>query len=262
MKVMGVQYFLRDLSKFFKKGMIKSALKMLGKRGGKKNMNILVINGSPNGERSTTLKLTKTFLEGMGESAEVIDSFKADVKPCRACFSCWFKTPGVCPQKDDMAEILEKIEKADLVIWSTPLYCYAVPSGLKAIMDRTVATCNPSLFVGEDGRTHHPGYEEGTKKTILIASGALPDVQGNFDGVVFQVRHMFGIQSEAICCAEASLFMSKKTRALMDPYLEAVKKAGAEYKETGHISEETQKILDIPVMPRDEFISFTNGRGK
>ena len=223
-------------------------------------MNILVINGSPNGERSATMRITNAFLEGMGETAEVIDSFKADVKPCRACFSCWFRTPGVCAQKDDMAEILEKFEAADLVIWSTPVYCYSVPSGLKAIMDRTLSTCKPALYVGDDGRVHHPGYEDGSKKTILIASGALPDVEGNFDGVVFQVKHMFGSKSEAICCAEASLFMSKKTRDLMNPYLEAAKKAGAEYKENGHISEETRKILDTPVIPRDEFITYTNER--
>lgn len=223
-------------------------------------MNVLVINGSPNGERSATMKLTNAFLEGMGETAEVIDSFHADVNPCKACFSCWFRTPGECVQKDDMAEILQKIEKADLVIWSTPVYCFSVPSGLKAIMDRTLATCKPALYVGEDGRTHHPGYEDGTKPTVLIASGAMPDVQGNFDGVVFQIKHMFGMKTQTICCAEASLFMSKKTRDQMNPYLEVVKKAGAEYKALGYITEETQKILDTPVIPRDEFIAYTNSR--
>ena len=31
-------------------------------------MKILVINGSPKGERSETMKVTRAFLEGMGES--------------------------------------------------------------------------------------------------------------------------------------------------------------------------------------------------
>ena len=44
-------------------------------------MNILVINGSPKGERSDTLKITKAFLEGIGETAEIVDTMKVDVKP-------------------------------------------------------------------------------------------------------------------------------------------------------------------------------------
>ncbi|MEN6340292.1 MAG: hypothetical protein ABFD03_09225 [Clostridiaceae bacterium] len=51
-------------------------------------MNILVINGSPRGERSVTLKITRAFLEGMGETAEIIDTMQVNVKPCLGCLSC------------------------------------------------------------------------------------------------------------------------------------------------------------------------------
>lgn len=37
-------------------------------------MNILVINGSPKGERSNTLRLTNAFLEGITDSSN--NSFK------------------------------------------------------------------------------------------------------------------------------------------------------------------------------------------
>ena len=72
-------------------------------------MKILVINGSPRGEKSVTLKITRAFLEGMGESAEIIDTMQVNVKPCLGCLSCWWKTPGVCAQKDDMADILKRL---------------------------------------------------------------------------------------------------------------------------------------------------------
>ena len=48
-------------------------------------MKILVINGSPRGEKSVTLKITRAFLEGMGESAEIIDTMRVNVKPCLGC---------------------------------------------------------------------------------------------------------------------------------------------------------------------------------
>ena len=65
-------------------------------------MKILVINGSPKGERSDTMKVTRAFLEGMGETYDYIDTMRVNVKPCLGCYACWFQTPGKCVQNDDM----------------------------------------------------------------------------------------------------------------------------------------------------------------
>ena len=91
-------------------------------------MKILVINGSPKGENSDTIKVTKAFLQGMGETAEIINTSMINVKPCLGCLACWQKSRGVCVQKDDMAAMLEKFKAADLIIWSTPLYFFSLPS--------------------------------------------------------------------------------------------------------------------------------------
>ncbi|MDR2922132.1 MAG: flavodoxin family protein [Treponema sp.] len=221
-------------------------------------MKILVINGSPNKDRSTTLKLSKTFLNGMEETAEIINTIDLKIAPCKACYACWIKTEGKCIQNDDAIGILEKIRVADIVIWSIPLYCYSAPSHCKALMDRTVCFNSAEIYVGKDGRTHHYGYEDGSKRTVLISSGGLPDVKGNFDGLVFQLKHMFGENTAVILCAEAGLFLSPETDALTYPYFEAVKKAGLEYKEKGFIVEETQKILDSLIVPREEYIANIN----
>ena len=81
-------------------------------------MKVLVINASANKERSTTLKLTKAFLNGLGVEAsevEFITTIGLHINPCRACYACWFKTAGKCVQKDDASEVMEKIRQADLV---------------------------------------------------------------------------------------------------------------------------------------------------
>ena len=221
-------------------------------------MSIIVINASPYRGKSTTLKITGAFLEGMGETAEIINTIEANIKPCLACYACWVKTNGKCVQNDDAIEILEKIRAADIVIWSVPIYSYSVPSHCKALMDRTVCFCSPEMYVGTDGRAHHYGYEDGSKRTVLISSGGLPDVAGNFDGIVFQLKRMFGENTATILCAEASLYMHKETEAFTLPYLEAAKKAGAEYRNSGHIAKETQAILDSLMIPRDEYIHNVN----
>ena len=64
-------------------------------------MKILVINASANKERSTTLKLTRTFLEGLDVEAsevEFVTTIGLNINPCRACYACWFKTAGKCVQ--------------------------------------------------------------------------------------------------------------------------------------------------------------------
>jgi len=221
-------------------------------------MKVLVINGSANKERSTTMQLTKAFLEGMEETGEVINTVDLKINPCHACYACWVGTNGHCIQKDDAIAVMEKIRQADVVIWSLPLYAYGAPSHSKALMDRTLCFNKPEMYLDDKGIAHHYGYEDGSKKTVLISTGGLPSIQGNFDGLVFQMKHMYGRSTQTICCGEGSLFMQKETAALVEPYLMAVKVAGAEYKKNGVIGEETQKILDSLIVPADDYIKQIN----
>ena len=103
-------------------------------------MNILVINGSPKGERSNTWQLTKAFLAGMRESGEALEireleAGRMNIHPCLGCFSCWNKTPGQCCITDDMGQVIEKLLWADVTIWSFPLYYFSVPGPLKNLID-------------------------------------------------------------------------------------------------------------------------------
>ena len=221
-------------------------------------MKVLVINASANKEKSTTLKLTKCFLEGLGEEAEFVNTIDLKVNPCRACYSCWFRTPGKCCQKDDAQAVMDKILEADLVIWSIPLYAYGVPSHCKALMDRTVSFNQPKMYVDNEGIAHHYGLEEGSKKTVLISTAGLPNREGNFDGLVFQMRHMYGKNISTICCAEGSMFLSPNTEAIVNPYLEKVRKAGQEYKANGCISAELQKSLDTLLIPTEAYVQTLN----
>ena len=222
-------------------------------------MKILVINASANRERSATLRLTKAFLEGLGEETEFINTIDLKVNPCRACYACWFGTNGQCVQKDGATEVMEKIRRTDVQIWSVPLYAYGAPSHCKALMDRTLCFNLPKMYLDGRGLAHHYGYEDGSKKTVLISTAGLPNVKGNFDGPVFQMKRMYGENTAAICCAEGSLFMSPETEAVVAPYLENVRKAGREYAETGKVSDELQSYLDALLVPADEYVRTVNG---
>lgn len=217
-------------------------------------MKVLVMNGSPKGEHSDVFKLTKAFLEGMEENDyEVIDTMKQRVNPCRGCYSCWWgKTPGKCIQNDGMEEVLHKITDADLVIWSYPLYCYGMPSNLKAYIDRLLPLSSPTQEADEEGNTYHPVREEHEVKMLMISGCGFPNKKGNYDGALFVFQQLF-CNAEMITCVEAPMLSIPEAAPLANKYLELVKKAGKEYKENGCLSDETKELLDIPMMDPDEY---------
>ena len=94
-------------------------------------MRVLVLNGSPK-KKSDTYRLTDAFLKGLNKEqnheVEVINVIEKNIAPCQGCFGCWQKQDGHCVIPDDQNAILDLYVKADVIIWSFPLYCYAMPS--------------------------------------------------------------------------------------------------------------------------------------
>lgn len=221
-------------------------------------MNILVINGSPKGERSDTLKLTRAFLRGMKENAEIIDTLKAGIRPCLGCYSCWYKTPGTCVQNDGTKELLAKFMDADLVIWSTPLYCYSVPANCKALLDRLLPLSAPVQYTDKNGNTYHPGRSERFPHQMLVSGCGFPDRKGNYDALIFLFHRMFGTTIPMILCTEAPLLSVPEAVPVTAPYLSFVEKAGAQLRETGVISAGTQAALDAPMISPEEYRKHVN----
>ena len=223
-------------------------------------MKILVINGSPKGERSDTLKVTRAFIEGMGESYDTIDTMRVNVKPCLGCYACWYQTPGVCVQADDMSDILERILESDLVIWSTPLYCYSVPSNCKALYDRLIPLGTQLQKVDETGGTYHPGRQEIHTQIMMISGCGFPNRENNYEAMDFQFSRMFSKDCPRIYCLEAPLLGIADAKTVAEQYLGYARRAGAEFKALGSISAETQALLDAPMIPPDVYRARINAR--
>lgn len=100
--------------------------------------NVLVISASPRkGGNSDTL--CDEFIRGAQESgnqAEKIFLASKNIKYCIGCGVC--NTTHRCVQKDDMAEILDKMVEADVIVLATPVYFYTMDAQMKTLIDRTV----------------------------------------------------------------------------------------------------------------------------
>ncbi len=216
-------------------------------------MNILVLNGSPKRDKSDCMRVTRAFLEGMNESARVLNTIDLNVRPCLGCFSCWNKTPGKCVHNDDMAMVFDAIREADLVIYSMPLYYYGMPSTIKAVTDRLLPFCMPDLVETENGATAHPLREEIKSKFMLITGCGFPNANHNFEALFLQFGFAFGMNFTRIACLESPLMNIPGAQPIVSRYLATVRKAGAEYASSKHISPETQALLDKPMMDPAEY---------
>jgi len=103
------------------------------------------------------------FATKLREKGHQVDFFKiANMKInfCNGCWSCWWKTPGECPQKDDMPEIYRSYLKSDLVLHFSPLSVGFISSKLKTINDRSVPLVHPYIQIVNGECHHQPRYEK------------------------------------------------------------------------------------------------------
>ncbi len=101
---------------------------------------ILVLSSSPRKGGNSDI-LCDQFMQGAqeaGNTAEKIFLKGEKVNYCFACATCYGEGKP-CPQKDDMAEILQKMIDSDVIVMATPVYFYTMCGQMKTLIDRTVS---------------------------------------------------------------------------------------------------------------------------
>lgn len=101
---------------------------------------VLILSGSPRKGGNSDL-LCEEFARGAQEAGHGVEKIRVaekKVAPCSACYYCR-KSGGACVHKDDMADILQAMIDADVIVLASPVYFYSIDAQLKAVIDRTVA---------------------------------------------------------------------------------------------------------------------------
>ena len=102
---------------------------------------ILVLTGSSR-RGGNSDKMADAFIAGAveaGHAAVKFEATSAEIKGCRACGAC-FSKGRPCVFEDDFNEGLAPLlEKADALVFATPLYWFSFPAQLKAAMDKLYA---------------------------------------------------------------------------------------------------------------------------
>lgn len=217
-------------------------------------MKVLLINGSPKGNRSNTYQLASAFLSGLNaQEVRECRICDRDIKPCLGCFACWNKTPGTCCLADDMAEVISDILWADVIVWSFPLYYFSVPGPLKNLIDRQLPMVLPFMTAESESGGHPTRYDLSGKRHVVISTCGFYTTEGNYEGVNALFDHLCGKgKYTTIYCSQGELFRVKELRGRTEEYLSFVTDAGREFAEGG-ILPETRAKLSRLLFPRQTF---------
>jgi len=100
---------------------------------------VLVLSSSPR-KNGNSNALCDQFVKGATDARNEVKKVRIAEKKINYCTGCYHcaKT-GKCSQKDDMPEILDAMQAADVIVLATPVYFYTMCAQMKTVIDRTVA---------------------------------------------------------------------------------------------------------------------------
>lgn len=145
-------------------------------REGNVNMiNVLAIYGSHRRGQNSDMLVDK-ILEGIGSDGTRVEKICASsqgIKSCTACEGCY--KLGRCVIEDEMQQVYQSIDKADIVISSSPVYFYTVASHMKKLIDRCQAVWASKYKTGNPiiSKKHRIGY--------IVCTAGEPENRSYFD---------------------------------------------------------------------------------
>jgi len=98
--------------------------------------NVLVIDGSTRINGNTSILVNKIIEGSMntGVNIKLIELKKKKIADCIGCYQCLKESR--CSFQDDMTEMRDEINKAELIVFASPLYWCGVTGLMKTFIDR------------------------------------------------------------------------------------------------------------------------------
>ncbi len=229
-------------------------------------MKIFALNASPRKKKSNTDRLLIPFLEGAkeeGAECDLVYLQQQEISPCLGCFNCWLKTPGKCVQKDDMADLLERMRLSDVVVCATPLYVCGMTAQLKIFFDRFIPLVEPFIEL-KDGVCSHPSrYERQWSGMVLISNCGFHELL-HFNELVDHIKAICRVGGWNYLGAllrphgEIMTFAEQLMPEQINSVYEAAREAGRMVARKERIPEEIEKAVAMEIIGQEDYIKAAN----
>ena len=187
-------------------------------------MKIVSLFGSPR-TNGNTATLAKTFNKAAKELGADVQTFflnKLDAKGCQACDACKTKTDH-CVIEDDLAEVLESVKNADVLVAATPIYFADVSAQFKIFVDRCYSYLEPFETAPETSR-----LKTGKKAVLITAQNRGEDMFAEVCTKYRMILEFLGFRETHLIrgCGllEADALKTKNRQDLIDLSKETAKK--------------------------------------
>ncbi len=202
---------------------------VIGYAGENRYMKIISITGSAR-KNGNTRRIAEQLCREINSIAdansiraefEQINLSDMEIKICKGCRVCFDKGEELCPLKDDLLTLRDKINQADGIILSSPIYVEDINGIMKNWIDRMAFLCHRPAFFGKaaviiatsgGGASNHALK---TMKSAVLAWGFHVCAQGKFrTGVFMEASKMEACFGNQIKAAAKQLFsaLSNKSR--------------------------------------------------
>ena len=115
-------------------------------------MKVITVLGSPRikGKTNEVLRFFEESMAAQGHDIERINLYKHHIDDCIGCYSCMKNQsePG-CILNDYAIEFFKKFSEADIIVYSSPIYCFDMTAHLKALIDRHFCLLNTNITDGK-----------------------------------------------------------------------------------------------------------------
>lgn len=224
-------------------------------------MKILVLNGSPKGDGSDTMHITRAFVEGMQDAGKqdvhIINVIDSHIEYCTGCFQC-MHNGGKCYIEDDMEGILAEILQSDLLVLSFPLYCYGMPAALKALVDRTLPLSSMAMTKVGERYEHVSQADFSGLRYLMICGCGFPNSRHNFEPAVAQFGLCFPGNNTVITVPESPMFSVPMAAPVTGPRLQKIREAGKQFASVGSVDAALLEEINSPMIPEETYAAIVN----
>lgn len=123
-------------------------------------MKITVIHGQSH--KGCSYFMSQSLLQHLDADIEEFFLPKDFHHFCNGCTRCILEGEQLCPHYDDLQVIVEAMDRADVLVFTSPVYCFHTSGSMKAFLDH----------LGYRWMAHRPSESMFHKQTVILASAA------------------------------------------------------------------------------------------